>query len=366
MKKFIVLLIISLIPIEFISSQNVSKNGEYIGKESCFIICVNATQNKDNAIDNVQKLKLQGYSAGFLWIPNYKSLSGVQYYEVFIGPFKTQVECEMETEKYRKLNPNAYGLLVSQDNKRVEIRGINKIKVTNPYRTEETKINISNTSIPDNPNFENALHLIPNIEEEVGYFWYSKYKVNFMYILTHNWQGKYVYVWLRESYPRSRKENSMSTEYIGMTIYEDNEGYFYTILGNYIISTTKPNNEVPLKDYIYLIQKDNLKLNSTRFGKVYNFIKARGMTNVEKLTLDREGANTTYDRPKIWYLYCEQGDKKALAYYYDRGYQENSIFWDQFPDSMIEKFKNKFGTSPQKQAIPDFNFRCAVLFSYEY
>ena len=95
-----------------------------------YIINVIATKTETKALSEVKKLINKGYKAGHLWIPNYKSLSGANFYSVYIGPFSNQKECEREVEKYRKKDRNAYGTLVSQDNKRVEIRGIGKVKTT--------------------------------------------------------------------------------------------------------------------------------------------------------------------------------------------------------------------------------------------
>jgi hypothetical protein len=102
---------------------------DLINKEF-YIINVTATKTETKALSEVKKLKNKGYNAGHLWIPNYKSLSGAKFYSVYIGPFSTQQECEREVEKYRKINSSAYGTLVSQENKRVEIRGSGKVKTT--------------------------------------------------------------------------------------------------------------------------------------------------------------------------------------------------------------------------------------------
>ena len=77
----------------------------------------------------VEILKYEGFEkADYLWIPDYKSLSGAEYYSIFIGPFLTIEECALEVERYRKSNPSAYGLLVSnKSTERVEIRGPGRI-----------------------------------------------------------------------------------------------------------------------------------------------------------------------------------------------------------------------------------------------
>ena len=118
-------------PIEDMQNKNTGIkliNDEFKGEDDCYIINVTAVKTQEEARSEVTNLKNKGLDAGFLWIPDFQSLSGAKYYSVFIGPFATQEECEKETEEYRKIQPNAYGLLVSQQNKRVEIRGKGKAK----------------------------------------------------------------------------------------------------------------------------------------------------------------------------------------------------------------------------------------------
>jgi len=64
------------------------------GNAPFYIVNVTATKTKAEAIAKVKELKAKDRLAGQLWIPDYASLSGADYYAVFIGPFKTQKECE--------------------------------------------------------------------------------------------------------------------------------------------------------------------------------------------------------------------------------------------------------------------------------
>jgi len=112
-------------------NQPLLVNDEYKSNKDCYIVNVSAMKTEESARKKVEKLKNEGYESGFLWIPNFSSLSGAEYYSVFIGPFGTQLECEQATEDYRKINPKAYGLLVSQNPERVEIRGLGKVKIIN-------------------------------------------------------------------------------------------------------------------------------------------------------------------------------------------------------------------------------------------
>lgn len=114
------------------SHQN--NDGTYRNAEinkSFYIINVKGASSEQEAKNEVQKLKEKGYESNYLWIPDYASLSDAQLFSVYIGPFKTQKECEVAVEKYREKNPSAYGLLVSHNKKRVEIRGLGKVKVIN-------------------------------------------------------------------------------------------------------------------------------------------------------------------------------------------------------------------------------------------
>lgn len=96
-----------------------------------YVTCVTVTNTETQALKEVKKLENQGYAASHLWIPNYASLSGAKKYLVYIGPQTSQSQCEIATEKYRQVDPKAYGLMVAQKNKRVEIRGKGYIKVIN-------------------------------------------------------------------------------------------------------------------------------------------------------------------------------------------------------------------------------------------
>ena len=117
---------------EELNSENIDQpllvNDEYKSDQDCYILNVSAEKTEASARKKVRTLKNDGYKSGFLWIPNFSSLSGAKFYSVFIGPFATQLECELATESYRKIDNKAYGLLVSKKPERVEIRGLDKVK----------------------------------------------------------------------------------------------------------------------------------------------------------------------------------------------------------------------------------------------
>lgn len=114
-------------------SNDVNKNSNgtnnRVNDQNFYILNVAAVKTEEIAKAKVNELRGKGKDAGYLWIPDYASLSGAKLYSIYIGPFSTQRECEIATEEYRKIHPDAYGLLVSQDHKRIQINGIGKIVV---------------------------------------------------------------------------------------------------------------------------------------------------------------------------------------------------------------------------------------------
>ena len=129
MKKYIVLLVIIFVSI-ITKAQN----------ERFYILNIAAVSTYSEAELKAAELKKKGYNAGYLWIPNYESLSGAKFYSVYIGPFSNQKECEIATDKYKKIFPGSYGLLVSQDSKRVQINGIGKVTVTKKSTVKNIKL----------------------------------------------------------------------------------------------------------------------------------------------------------------------------------------------------------------------------------
>ena len=89
-----------------------------------FIINTAAVKDVKEAEVKASVLREEGYPAGYLWIPDYASLSGAEFYTVYIGPFKTKQECAIAVDQYRVENPKAYGTLVSHRPGRVTVGGI--------------------------------------------------------------------------------------------------------------------------------------------------------------------------------------------------------------------------------------------------
>lgn len=111
-------------------TKTVDNEIESVTQQGFYIVNVAAVKTEDQAKAKVQDLTATGKEANYLWIPDFASLSGAQFYSVYLGPYKTQRECEFAVEEYRKIDPAAYGLFVSQDNKRVQINGIGKVVIT--------------------------------------------------------------------------------------------------------------------------------------------------------------------------------------------------------------------------------------------
>jgi len=88
-----------------------------------FIINVEATDDEFVASDKVRDLRKTYEKANYLWIPDYASLSGKKLYSVFIGPFELSEEEAVMKEllNRKKTDKNAYALLVSHEDKRVEM-----------------------------------------------------------------------------------------------------------------------------------------------------------------------------------------------------------------------------------------------------
>lgn len=93
----------------------------------CYIVNIAAVSTEMEAEQMARSLMSEGKTAGYLWIPDFKSLSGAQMFSVFLGPYYSQYDCEVATESIKATTPSAYGLLVSQEDKRVQINGIGKV-----------------------------------------------------------------------------------------------------------------------------------------------------------------------------------------------------------------------------------------------
>jgi hypothetical protein len=130
-------------------STNATKTRNQDKNAAFYIINVAAMKTESDAKTKVQELEKKGYKSDYLWIPDYASLSGALFYSVYIGPYSTQYDCEVATEEYRKKHTEAYGLLVSQDNKRVQINGIGKVTISEVPKQGSNATVIQNSDYSD-------------------------------------------------------------------------------------------------------------------------------------------------------------------------------------------------------------------------
>jgi hypothetical protein len=69
----------SFIDIEPISDKNT--------QAPFYIISVSAKDNKNDAMNELIRLRATRADVNYLWIPDYESLSGKQMYVIFLGPY---------------------------------------------------------------------------------------------------------------------------------------------------------------------------------------------------------------------------------------------------------------------------------------
>ncbi|MEI7492794.1 MAG: TM2 domain-containing protein [Bacteroidota bacterium] len=155
---------LNLNPLKFLTKDSNSSvitenpNGDF------YIVNVEAVKSQKTAEIKVESLKSNGFSAGYLWIPDYPSLSGIESFAVYIGPFATQYDCEVATEDYRKINPDAYGLLVSKDKRRVEIYGIGSVNEIPNWKENKQVIITKPVENNDKKLYENSRIQLPKAQ----------------------------------------------------------------------------------------------------------------------------------------------------------------------------------------------------------
>ena len=137
MKKLIFIFLIPIIGLIGCSNQEAIETSRAEGKEihldinnwpDFYIVSIMAVKEEEVALVEVEKLRKKGYPSGYLWIPDYESLGDEPFYSVFVGPFFNQKQCEVEVEKYKKVDPETYGVLVSHEERKVRIEGIGIVK----------------------------------------------------------------------------------------------------------------------------------------------------------------------------------------------------------------------------------------------
>ena len=86
-------------------------------KTPCYIVSVSAY------IEKTQEIRNKGYNAGYLYLPDYASLSKKLYFSAYVGPVYSESECQRLVRQVRRDYKDAYGILVSDDPEwRVTIR----------------------------------------------------------------------------------------------------------------------------------------------------------------------------------------------------------------------------------------------------
>lgn len=74
-------------------------DGELVFVTDFYMIVTGAYLYRSDAAKEVQRLRAMGYSnAGYLWIPDFPSLSGKQNYATFLGPYNSKNECLKELQ----------------------------------------------------------------------------------------------------------------------------------------------------------------------------------------------------------------------------------------------------------------------------
>ena len=97
-------------------------------KAPFYIISVGGHESAVDAASEVLELRKQHENAGYLWIPDYESLSGKEMYSTFIGPFNYMEDCMPALVDYKRKHPGAYGLKVAHQQERYEFHSFYDIR----------------------------------------------------------------------------------------------------------------------------------------------------------------------------------------------------------------------------------------------
>jgi len=98
-------------------------NGKFVYRSDCFVIITGSYTEEVNTIDAVSSMRIPGYTnTGYLWRPDYPSINDRHLFSTFIGPYTAYSECQDNLKKLKGANKYWYGIKVSYDNTRVDIR----------------------------------------------------------------------------------------------------------------------------------------------------------------------------------------------------------------------------------------------------
>jgi uncharacterized protein YecT (DUF1311 family) len=92
-------------------------------EESSWIVLVCAYKTEQEAADRAGALRRDGWDAGYLWIPDYRSLSGTRMYAAFIGPAPLSKEGDAQRllRERKKKDSGTYGLKLDTSGPRVSL-----------------------------------------------------------------------------------------------------------------------------------------------------------------------------------------------------------------------------------------------------
>ena len=98
-------------------------NGKLVYRSDCFVIVNGSYTEEANAINAVNSMKASGYNnAGYFWRPDFPSVNDKYLYSTFIGIYQSYNECEKDLRIFKQSNAYWYGIKISYDNTKVEIR----------------------------------------------------------------------------------------------------------------------------------------------------------------------------------------------------------------------------------------------------
>lgn len=112
---------------------------------------------EDEAIAKVESLKKNYPNAGYLWIPDFASLSGTEVFAVFLDQANGQSEILKSLENAKKQFPDVYAVRVSQNKERWTAYSSTDIRINGKrINTESQKIIFSYQSPQDAKDYEEA------------------------------------------------------------------------------------------------------------------------------------------------------------------------------------------------------------------
>ena len=97
------------------------ENSKFVYKTDCYMIVFGASSTIDDALIQIKNANDMGYAnAGYLWIPDFPSLSGKKNYAVVIGPYDSYDECLQNLKTMPKGRKYWYGKKISMESIRQE------------------------------------------------------------------------------------------------------------------------------------------------------------------------------------------------------------------------------------------------------